>query len=119
MVSSRLPGIGASCVPAMVHRYRFGSGKEHLEKNDDVARVVRIEGRVYPLGAYLLSKIRMELGIPAKHCERLSSDKYRAYDEKVYREIGEPAVIDHEKGDAIIQKIKGRLQANIRRSQEV
>lgn len=59
-VMSRRPGIGLAAVPEFVRAMRGEGGELRLE-NNDVASVVRVGGKLLPLGRYLRGKIRKVL----------------------------------------------------------
>lgn len=74
--SSRQPAIGAAAITALVDRYSQGAGAEILESRGDVERSIRFDGRIYPIAPYILGKVRAELGIPARHEDRLCHPGY-------------------------------------------
>lgn len=93
-LSSRRPPLGAALVPKIVSRYRSRQGAKIIEERGDIETVIRIEGRIYPLGPWLVSKVRTELGIPLLERDRMLHPGY----EKAEREIAE---CDPEKADQL------------------
>lgn len=72
--SSLSPPIGAASISALLHPYRRGAGKEIVATRGDVERSVRIGGKVFPLDAYILRRMRLELGIPLTHVGRMDAN---------------------------------------------
>lgn len=68
--SSRQPPLGNDFAESIVKYYRSGKAAQILKQRGDVERTVRFYGRLYPLGDWILKKIRTELGIPLTHTER-------------------------------------------------
>ena len=79
ILTSRDPGLGFNAVRAIVAQYRTAAGQNIIQERGDVERTIRIGGRKYPLGDYLLTKIRKELGIPLLESERLCHPNYEAW----------------------------------------
>ena len=75
-VSSRVPGLGAPCVPAIVSQYRTGAGAKIVAERGDVERNIRFAGKIYPIAPFILEKVRRELGIPVLHRDRLCHPGY-------------------------------------------
>jgi hypothetical protein len=67
---SRNPGLGAPAVKQIAEHYRTSNGAAVIEKYGDISRSIRVGGKMYPLGRYMLTKIRAELGIPLLQAER-------------------------------------------------
>lgn len=61
---SRKPGIGTGAVPTLAAAYQTVSGKAYIEQHRWIGREVRIQGKKYPLGRYLMGKVleRLDLG---------------------------------------------------------
>lgn len=68
---SRKPGIGALAVPYLAGLYYRRDGCKALADAGDVQSTVRIHGKIYPLDAFMLGKIRDELNIPRLQADRL------------------------------------------------
>lgn len=95
-VSSNRPGLGAPFVPAIVRQYRTAAGQKIIEERGDVERRIRIDGKMYPLGDFILGKIRRQLGIPLLHRDRLSHEGYYEWNQVEEAEIDEAAFINQE-----------------------
>jgi len=72
--SSRRPPLGSRSVDFLCAPYRTGDGRSILEERGDVERTFRFDGKVYPLDAFILRKMRGELGIPLLHRERIEAN---------------------------------------------
>ena len=105
--SSRTPGLGAPLVPAIVSRYRSGAGRKIIEERGDVERTIRIDGRTYPLGNFILAKVRKELGIPLLHRDRLTHEGYYEWHQVEEAEIDEVGFLNME------------IQANAERQRKI
>ena len=95
-VSSRTPGLGAPLVPALVSRYRSVQGRNLIAERGDVERTIRIDGKIYPLGGFILAKVRKELGIPVLHRDRLSHEGYYKCHQVEEAEIDEAGFWEYE-----------------------
>lgn len=56
------PGLGAGAVPVIAAAVNTKGGAEYVVSNGDVPGVVRAEGEKWPLGRYLLAKLREAAG---------------------------------------------------------
>ena len=75
-ISSTCPGLGAAFASLVARQYRSPAGQKIIEERGDVERTFRIDGKVYPLGNYVLARVRDELQIPLLHRERLCHEGY-------------------------------------------
>lgn len=66
--TSRNPGIG--CGRAILDLHTSYGGAHLIDEQGDVARTVRLCGRVWPLGRTVREWLREQLGIPADRAER-------------------------------------------------
>ena len=78
--SSRTPGLAAPFLPALVSAYSTEAGKRLIATRGDVESTIRIHGKIYPLGKFMLGKLRKELGIPELHRDRLQHEGYELRD---------------------------------------
>lgn len=62
---SRRPGIGADAVSVIAAALKTGGGRAAVEQLGDVPGAIRAAGRMWPLGRYLLNRLRAANGIPA------------------------------------------------------
>lgn len=69
-LSSRTPPLGADFADHLIERYRGKAGSKIIKTRGDVGRTVRIGRKLYPLGDYVLKRMRTELGIPLLERER-------------------------------------------------
>lgn len=78
MLSSRRPGIGFTddVLNYLVSCYQTDSGVLRIEETGDVEGVVRIGGRVMPLGYALTQKLRQALDMPDRASRRPSKPPY-------------------------------------------
>lgn len=78
MRCSLRPGIGARAIPFLATWYSSKAGCSWLTSRRDVCSVVRFDGKIYPLGRYLVGKLREAVGIPSSdplRVEAMLSDK--------------------------------------------
>lgn len=68
---SRRPGIGVKAVPYLASLYYRNDGCKALADRGDVESTVRIHGKIYPLDAHMLTKLREDLNIPKLQADRL------------------------------------------------
>ena len=66
--TSRTPGIG--CTRAVLELHLTNGGSQYIAENGDVARNIRIGGKMWPLHKNVRSWLREELGIPHTAAER-------------------------------------------------
>lgn len=67
---STKPGIGNCVIPWLADQHRTRLGSQELLKQGDVFTAIRIDGKIWPLGNYLRSKLRENLGVGATRAER-------------------------------------------------
>lgn len=60
---SRKPGIGSAGLAGIISWLYTSQGAAYLQRFHDVPKVVRFGGKIYPLGRYLVGKLRAEFGI--------------------------------------------------------
>lgn len=58
------PGLGAQGLKPMVDWYRTSEGAKYIAEHRDVIKSVRIGAKLFPLGVYLVNKLRDALDIP-------------------------------------------------------
>lgn len=88
--SSRSPALAAGSVGELIAPYLGKRGAAVLADRGDVERTIRIDGIVYPLPPFLLSKMRKELNIPLLHRDRIRANpNYLAYHEAQEAEFDE------------------------------
>lgn len=79
--SSRDPAIARSAIEPIASAYETRSGSLVLAERGDIERHVRINGKKWPLDAYLKTQLRKRLGIPLKHEQRLLHEGYQLWHE--------------------------------------
>lgn len=78
---SRRPGIGVPGVEGIIKWLYSSEGAKYLQRNHDVPKAVRFDGKLFPLGRYLVERIRNELGVASAdpvrslHAEALRLDR--------------------------------------------
>jgi hypothetical protein len=87
-LTSRKPGLAANYADRMATWYMNGPGSKYLTEHGDIAKTVRIDGKVYPLDMYMVRRMRKVLGIPNNPNERahmlgLEVERYERHDESV------------------------------------
>ena len=60
---SNRPGIGASAVEDLLKDFDCTSVKKHIEVNGDLPKDIKVNGKTYPLGRYLMEKLRLGYGL--------------------------------------------------------
>lgn len=65
-LASRKPGIGADYVPRLVAVLNTKAGRRYLEEKHDVPHVIQIGRKKWPLGRFLVGKLRESMGIDAR-----------------------------------------------------
>lgn len=60
---SRKPGIGSEGLDGIIRWCYSSEGAKYIQKFHDVPNSVRFDGKIYPLGRYLLDRLRSEFGI--------------------------------------------------------
>jgi len=76
---SRRPGIGATAMSRVGDTLFSDAGVASIQKTGDVPRTLQHGGRQLPLGRYLRSKLRDEIGMPQpKKIEDMSLEEYQA-----------------------------------------
>ncbi len=83
---SRKPGIGHCAVEYLASLYYRRDGCKALADKGDVQSTVRIQGKIYPLDTFMLTKIRERLDIP-----RLQSDRLTNTNDEVFPDYGKAA----------------------------
>lgn len=68
--TSRRPGVGADAARVVAEALTSNEGADEILALGDVPSVLRVGGRVYPMGRYLKSKIRDFYGFPVKRSLR-------------------------------------------------
>lgn len=61
---SRHPGIGAVGLERIVAWLHSEQGAVYVARNHDVPQAIRLEGKLYPLGRYLVERLRREVDLP-------------------------------------------------------
>lgn len=60
---SRRPGIGYPAVQGIADWLRSSAGQNYLSREGDVPKSIRFQNRVFPLGRYIVEKIRLVAGV--------------------------------------------------------
>ncbi len=106
--SSRAPAIGSAAIEPIASAYETRSGARVLAERGDVERVIRLGKRKWPLDPYMLRKLRIRLGIPLTHEDRMNHEGYRLWHETPEMEQDLPMLQYQETRHA---KKKARLTA--------
>ncbi len=61
---SNRPGIGADAMAVVADSLHSNAGLDYISREKDVPYEIRIDGKKRPLGRYLRSKLREEMGMP-------------------------------------------------------
>ena len=61
---SKCPGIGATAMKVIAETIMTDAGTAELRKTGDVPYQFRMQGKLYPIGKYLRSVLRSEIGMP-------------------------------------------------------
>lgn len=69
---SRFPGLGHTMAHRIARTYQTKEGAGRLAERGDVEHTIRMDGEIWPIGDYVLGKIRYQLGIPATREERIT-----------------------------------------------
>lgn len=78
--SSRNPPLGTKFCEAFIRLHQKGKGAAYLAKRGDIPRCFRVDGKIYPIGDWALTKIRSDLGIPLTHAGRKKANpEYETY----------------------------------------
>ena len=72
--SSRNPPLGAAFVAVLANHYARGTAKKLLDERGDVERSFRVDGKIYPLGDWALTKLRKLTSIPLLHRDRIKAN---------------------------------------------
>ncbi len=78
-IQSRKPALGYQMAQQILSSYQNKEGSDRLAKRGDIEKLIRLEGKKYPIGRYGIKLIREALGIPSNYADR----------EKKCGEIGE------------------------------
>lgn len=87
---SNRPGMGALAIPLIAKTI---DGTEIIDRFEDVPKAIRLGGRVYPLGKYLRSKLRKEVGFTDEYIQELSKKFFSEKSEEM-SEMLEAAEMD-------------------------
>lgn len=60
---SRKPGLGAEALDGIIEWLYSRAGAAYIAETGDVPQVVRFNGKIFPLGRYLVGKLRAEFGL--------------------------------------------------------
>ncbi|AXH75532.1 MAG: replication initiator protein [Microviridae sp.] len=74
------PGIGAPALEAILNWLFSEEGAKYVGRNSDVPLSVRFNGKIFPLGRYLVSKLREAMDMPASDPGRQAKLAERALD---------------------------------------
>lgn len=74
---SRKPGLGTAGLEAIKEWCYSSEGAKYIGKYHDVPGSIRFEGKIYPLGRYLLTKLREEFDISAQDPVRSAQQEER------------------------------------------
>lgn len=110
---SRNPGIGAKAADQIAHSLTSGSAyAAWLNKNGDVPSVSRQDGKQMPLGRYMVSRIRTNVGFPDGNSPPKKKALYLEEMQALQKDIGKAAFIaakpfvEWAKADQVIARTK-------------
>ena len=95
--SSRNPPLGQAFADAVIEHYKKPKNAELLKTRGDVERTFRLDGKIYPVGDWVLNKIRTGLDIPILDRDRNEHDTYHANFPPLEATIDLEAHANHEK----------------------
>lgn len=114
IVGDRMPpfhamsqGIGKDALPVIQSWLTTAEGSKHLLETNDVPTVVRIEGKLRPIGKYLRNLIRLEAGMEPKQPEIVKIKRQFEHNSKI-KKYGYDYLQNKRKADCV--KAKQRLQ---------
>ena len=114
IVGDRMPpfhamsqGIGKDALPVIQSWLTTAEGSKHLLETNDVPTVVRIEGKLRPIGNYLRNLIRLEAGMEPKQPEIVKIKRQFEHNSKI-KKYGYDYLLNKRKSDCV--KAKQRLQ---------
>lgn len=64
---SRMPGLGAGAVPSLAQALNTSAVSAEIAARGDVPSVMRLEGRLLPVGRYVKLRLRVSSGYPEVH----------------------------------------------------
>jgi hypothetical protein len=79
--SSRNPPLGSAFCETLISYHSQPRQRKLLDERGDVPRAFRVDGKIYPIGDWALTKIRKGLGIPLLHRERCLHPNYEQFHE--------------------------------------
>lgn len=112
---SRRPGIGSKAAEQMAHQMTSTSSYAGwLNKNGDVPHIARQDGKMMPLGRYMVSKIREGVGFENGNSPPLKKAEYLEKMQAMRADVGNAAFVaakpfvDWSKADQLIHRVKLR-----------
>lgn len=92
--SSRNPPLGAAFAEKLITHYSNPKAARLIKERGDIDRTFRVEGQIYPIGDWVLTKVRQELGIPVLHRDRIKAnpnylDYHETFEADVDPELGQ------------------------------
>lgn len=85
------PGIGSGAVEELAKHQATAYGVNYLREHKDVFQFVRFEGRVFPIGRYLVRALRARVGVP-------DVDPARVVIQMERRELEDPESVEFLRG---------------------
>lgn len=90
---SRMPALGTGYIEQLADNYLSSNQlQDELERSEDVAKVFRIQGNIYPIPAVLRNKLRTRLGVPLLRKERQAH--HESYEEDIEANWVDPPTED-------------------------
>lgn len=75
---SRKPGLGSAGLQRIADWCYTSQGAAYIQRFHDVPQVVRFGGKIYPLGRYLVGKLRKEFGIDTSQIDHVRGVRQEA-----------------------------------------
>lgn len=106
---SLCPGLGASSIRSIESWLVTRAGCEYVSRTFDVPHGIRLDGKLFPLGRYIVGKLRASLDLPSQDPRR---GELRAAENKLVRESPELSALLESRRIAQYERIKGRSDAH-------
>lgn len=108
--SSRHPPLGAEFAAGLARFWSQPKGKKLIEERGDIERCFRYQGKIYPIGDWVLTEARKMLGIPILHRDRLQHPRYEEFHEL------QEAIWEPDQAKALEARLNGKAIQKLYRS---
>lgn len=114
-VMSRRPGLGAASAQLLGEDLTKSSGAAlWLAREGDVPKVARMDGKFFPLGRYMVGKVRLAVGMENENCPESKKAEYLAGMRDLRESVGNAAFrhakpfVDWSKAGSVIARHKAK-----------